>query len=136
MFITALTHALQTLYSFAYSYSVLSPPLLLSKQTHTCPTCVMANKVKGAVLYGFTKARNSDLFQGHARSGRTHQVDRAADVAVHESHEAVHQIAGKERNAGSGAAWGSVQVPSRPTPPPGRKPNPKWKADVKTKSCK
>lgn len=38
----------------------------------------------------------SELSQDEQGRGRTHQVDWAADVAVHERHEAVHQVTGKE----------------------------------------
>lgn len=34
--------------------------------------------------------------QAHWGEGQTHQVDGAADVAVHERHQAIHQVAGRE----------------------------------------
>lgn len=41
------------------------------------------------------------------RERSTHQVDWAADVAVHESHEAIHQITVKKGEAGEALPAGT-----------------------------
>ena len=66
-------------------YSVYLPLVLGKQQTGTCPERADGASEAGTGLPGREWA-----------GGGTHQVDGAADVAVHERHEAVHQVAGRE----------------------------------------
>lgn len=76
----------------------------------------------------------SRLLGRERAEGGTHQVDGAADVAVHECHEAVHQVAGREGRL--------LRCPPRPAGaehrtqaghlPEGNQ-NPHGRLDVKTK---
>lgn len=67
--------------------------------------------------------------------GHTHQVDGAADVAVHEDHQAVHQVARKEGRLLRCPVLSTQARSIRTQPPPGRTPKPNGKVDVTLKSC-
>lgn len=58
--------------------------------------------VKRAQPGAFMKECSSALLWTKWKGRDTHQVDWAADVAVHESHEPIHQVTGKEGKAGQG----------------------------------
>lgn len=70
------------------------------------------------------------------RRERTHQVDRAADVAVHEDHQAVHQVARREGRLFRHLVLSTQAWSIRTQPPPVRIPKPNGKVDVPLKSCK
>lgn len=96
---------------------------------------LLENKAQPATLHGFIKHGTLRWSGGCGRSRRTHQVDWAADVAVHERHEAIHQIAGKDGKAGSGAACCLLQCPGvEHTHPISRmKTKTQWKTDSQNK---
>lgn len=66
--------------------------------------------------------------------GRTHQVDGAADVAIHEDHQAVHQVARREGRLLRCLVLSTQAWSIRTQPPPGRTPKPSGKVDVTLKS--
>lgn len=47
-----------------------------------------------------SRAFTKDPAAGAERQNGTHQVDRAADIAVHECYQAIHQITEKEGDLG------------------------------------
>ena len=68
------------------------------------------------------------------RQNGTHQVDRAADIAVHQRHQAIHQITGGKRRVRSGTACQSAAMLRACTNPSQTKTKPKWKTECGNKT--
>lgn len=137
MFITLFTHAVRAFFFFIISFFV--PFCIFSlwysaSNKHAHPKCAPAKKVKPDAFHGFTKNEQAcDPPWDGGKRGCTHQVDRAADVAVHQSHQAVHQVTRREGQASSGAFCPACRCWASDTSHLPEENQPKWKIGCQNK---